>query len=41
MVKAIADHQKIPTPSFVAYLFKWAVPVMLPLLVMLWIVFFR
>ncbi len=41
MVKAIADHQKIPSPSFVAYLFKWAVPVMLPLLVMLWIVFFR
>jgi Na+/H+ antiporter NhaD/arsenite permease-like protein len=41
MVKVIADHQKAPAPSFVAYLFKWAAPVMLPLLMMLWIVFYR
>jgi Na+/H+ antiporter NhaD/arsenite permease-like protein len=41
MVKSIADRQKFPAPSFVGYLFKWAVPVMLPLLLMLWIVFFR
>jgi Na+/H+ antiporter NhaD/arsenite permease-like protein len=41
MVKAIADHQKIPTPSFLGYLFKWTVPVMLPLVLMLWMVFFR
>jgi Na+/H+ antiporter NhaD/arsenite permease-like protein len=41
MVKAMADEQKIPAPSFLGYLFKWAVPVMLPLLLMLWLVFFR
>jgi Na+/H+ antiporter NhaD/arsenite permease-like protein len=41
MVKAIADHQKFPAPSFAAYLFKWAAPIMLPLLIILWIVFFR
>jgi Na+/H+ antiporter NhaD/arsenite permease-like protein len=41
MVKSIADHQKIPSPSFLDYLFKWAVPVMLPLLVLLWWMFFR
>jgi Na+/H+ antiporter NhaD/arsenite permease-like protein len=41
MVKALADHQKIPCPSFLGYLFKWAAPVMLPLLLMLWMVFFR
>jgi Na+/H+ antiporter NhaD/arsenite permease-like protein len=41
MVKSIADHQKIPSPSFLAYLFKWAVPVMLPLLILLWLIFFR
>jgi Na+/H+ antiporter NhaD/arsenite permease-like protein len=41
MVKSIADHQKIPTPSFLVYLFKWAVPVMLPLLIVLWLIFFR
>jgi len=41
MVKSIADHQKIPAPSFLAYLFKWAVPVMLPLVILLWLIFFR
>jgi Na+/H+ antiporter NhaD/arsenite permease-like protein len=41
MVKSIADHRKIPSPGFLAYLFKWAVPVMLPLLVIVWLVFFR
>jgi Na+/H+ antiporter NhaD/arsenite permease-like protein len=41
MVKSIADHQKIPTPSFLGYLFKWAAPVMLPLLTLLWLIFFR
>ena len=41
MVKSIFDHQKIPSPSFLAYLFKWAVPVMLPLLILLWLIFFR
>jgi Na+/H+ antiporter NhaD/arsenite permease-like protein len=41
MVKSIADHQKIQSPSFLAYLFKWAVPVMLPLLLLLWLIFFR
>jgi len=41
MVKAIAEHHKIQTPSFLAYLFKWAVPVMLPLLWLLWLIFFR
>jgi Na+/H+ antiporter NhaD/arsenite permease-like protein len=41
MVKTIADHQEIPSPSFLAYLLKWAVPVMLPLLILVWFVFYR
>jgi Na+/H+ antiporter NhaD/arsenite permease-like protein len=41
MVKAIADGLKIESPSFFAYLFKWAVPVMLPLLALIWLIFFR
>jgi Na+/H+ antiporter NhaD/arsenite permease-like protein len=41
MVKSIADHHAVPSPSFLAYLFKWAVPVMLPLFVLLWLIFFR
>jgi Na+/H+ antiporter NhaD/arsenite permease-like protein len=40
MVKSIADHEKAPSPAFLGYLFKWAVPVMLPLLIILWLVFF-
>jgi len=41
MVKSIVDHQRIQSPSFLAYLFKWAVPVILPLLILLWLIFFR
>jgi len=41
MVKSIADHKGVPSPSFLAYLFKWSVPVMLPLLILQWLIFFR
>ncbi|HEY3860843.1 MAG TPA: sodium:proton antiporter [Verrucomicrobiae bacterium] len=41
MVKSIADHRGAPAPDFLAYLFKWAVPVMLPLLMLQWLIFFR
>ena len=41
MIKSIADQQKVPSPSFLVYLFKWAVPIMLPLLTLLWLIFFR
>lgn len=41
MVKSIADHQKIRSPAFLGYLFKWAVPIMLPLLIVIWFIYFR
>jgi Na+/H+ antiporter NhaD/arsenite permease-like protein len=41
MVKSITDHEKARSPAFLAYLFKWAVPIMLPLLIILWLVYFR
>ncbi|MFO1489071.1 MAG: sodium:proton antiporter [Verrucomicrobiota bacterium] len=41
MVKAIADHQKVKTPGFLGYLFRFTLPFMLPLLVVVWWVFFR
>jgi Na+/H+ antiporter NhaD/arsenite permease-like protein len=41
LIKSIADHQKIDSPSFLAYLFKWAVPLLVPLLIILWLLFFR
>jgi Na+/H+ antiporter NhaD/arsenite permease-like protein len=41
MVKAIADHQKVHTPSFVAYVFRHTLPYMVPMILLVWLVFFR
>lgn len=41
MVKAIADQQKVHTPTFLGYVFKYAVPYLLPMLVVIWFFFFR
>jgi Na+/H+ antiporter NhaD/arsenite permease-like protein len=40
MVKSIADHQKVPTPGFISFLVKYAVPCMGPVLVLIWLIFF-
>jgi Na+/H+ antiporter NhaD/arsenite permease-like protein len=41
MVKAIADQQKVNTPSFLGYVLRYTLPVMLPMLLVVWWVFFR
>jgi Na+/H+ antiporter NhaD/arsenite permease-like protein len=41
MVKAIADQQKAHTPTFLGYFFKFTLPFMLPMLGIIWWVFFR
>lgn len=41
MVKSIADHQKIRTPGFLEYIWKFAFPFMLPMLLLVWLLFFR
>ena len=41
MVKAIADHQKVHTPGFVGYIIKYALPCLGPLLLLIWLLFFR
>jgi Na+/H+ antiporter NhaD/arsenite permease-like protein len=41
MVKSIADQQKVHTPDFLGYLFKFTVPFLLPVLGLLWLIFFR
>jgi Na+/H+ antiporter NhaD/arsenite permease-like protein len=41
MVKAIADHQKVRTPTFMGYLFKFTLPFMVPMLALVWWLFFR
>jgi Na+/H+ antiporter NhaD/arsenite permease-like protein len=41
MVKTIAERRRLPLPGFLGYIFKWTMPVMLPLLIMIWFIFFR
>jgi Na+/H+ antiporter NhaD/arsenite permease-like protein len=41
MVKAIADQQKVHTPTFIGYIFKFTLPFMVPVLAVVWWIFFR
>ncbi|MBM3877219.1 MAG: sodium:proton antiporter [Verrucomicrobia bacterium] len=41
MVKAIADQQKVHTPTFLGYVFRFTLPFMLPMLIVVWLLFFR
>ncbi len=41
MVKAIADQQKINTPGFLGYVFRYTLPYLLPMLFVIWLIFFR
>jgi Na+/H+ antiporter NhaD/arsenite permease-like protein len=40
MVKAIADHQKVHTPTFMGYIVRFTLPFMLPMLIAIWLIFF-
>jgi Na+/H+ antiporter NhaD/arsenite permease-like protein len=41
MVKSIADQQRVHTPGFLGYFFRFAVPFMGPVLLITWFLFFR
>ena len=41
MVKIIADQQKVHTPGFVGFVFKYTLPCMGPMLILIWLLFFR
>jgi Na+/H+ antiporter NhaD/arsenite permease-like protein len=41
MVKAIAEQRGIRVPTFPGYFFKWAVPILLPLLLIIGLIFVR
>ena len=41
MVKAIAEQQKVHTPTFVGYVVRFALPFMLPMIGLVWFLFFR
>jgi Na+/H+ antiporter NhaD/arsenite permease-like protein len=40
LVKMIAQHARVPTPSFIGYIWKFALPVLVPVFALLSIVFF-
>ncbi len=40
MVKSIAEQGGIECPSFFGYVFKYSVPVLLPILIIVWLLFF-
>jgi Na+/H+ antiporter NhaD/arsenite permease-like protein len=41
MVKSIADQQKVHTPGFLGYVLRFTIPFMVPMLVLVWWLFFR
>jgi Na+/H+ antiporter NhaD/arsenite permease-like protein len=41
MVKSIADHAKVHAPTFLGYVGRFALPIMGPMLVLIWLMFFR
>ncbi len=41
MVKSIAEQVGIKMPSFFSYIIKYSIPILLPVLVVIWLIFFR
>ena len=41
MVKAIAGQRGVPMPSFVEFVLKCSLPILLPVLIAIWLIFFR
>ena len=41
MVKSVASQQGVPMPSFLEFVVKFALPYLLPVLIVVWLVFFR
>ncbi len=40
MVKAIAEHARVPTPGFLRYVLRFALPILLPILAIIGLLFF-
>jgi Na+/H+ antiporter NhaD/arsenite permease-like protein len=41
MVKSIAQHSGVKMPSFFGFIFRFTIPILFPLLILIWILFFR
>jgi hypothetical protein len=39
MVKAIAEAHGAPAPGFFAYIFKYTLPILVPIYVLVWLIF--
>lgn len=39
MVKSIADHQKVKTPSFFGFMLRYSIPILIPLYILIWWLF--
>ena len=40
LVTSIAEHARVPTPGFVEYIWKFALPILLPVFALVSILFF-
>jgi Na+/H+ antiporter NhaD/arsenite permease-like protein len=40
MVKSIAEQVGIKMPSFFLYIIKYSIPILLPMLIIIWVIFF-
>jgi hypothetical protein len=40
LIKAIAEHARVPTPGFFGYVWKFAVPALFPIFVLVSVLFF-
>jgi Na+/H+ antiporter NhaD/arsenite permease-like protein len=41
MVKSIAEHAGVDCPTFFGYVFKYSLPVLIPVFALVWVLFFR
>lgn len=41
MIKSVADQHQIQTPTFMGYILKFALPFLLPVFILIWLIFFR
>jgi len=41
LVKTIAEHARVPTPNFIGYIWKFAIPILIPIFVVISILFFH
>jgi hypothetical protein len=41
MVKAIAEQRGVRVPSFLEFIWKFSLPFLLPVLITVWLLFFR